>query len=77
MVINRLLLSCNSMTKKVCPLEKRCLSYDDKSVSKYASLLSIIGLADFETKLDELNYKVNSKDTLKNKECFTKRKRHP
>ena len=49
--LNRHLLTCNSKTVDVYPPEKSYLSFDDKKAAKYACPLSIIGFADFETKM--------------------------
>ena len=72
--LNRHLLSCNSITLEVYPPEKSYLSFDDKKAAKYASPLSIIGFADFETKLDGNYCKDDFKDALKSEESFTERK---
>ena len=72
--LNRHLLSCNSITLEVYPPEKSYLSFDDKKASKYASPLSIIGFAYFETELDGNYCKDDFKDALKSEESFTERK---
>ena len=72
--LNRHLLTCNAPTKEVYPPENSYISYDDKKAAKYASPLSIMGFADFETKLDGGNSKDDLADALKSKESFTDRK---
>ena len=59
--LNRHLLICNSITKEVYPSPQTFISFDDKKAAKFASPLSIIGFADFEAKLDSLDYD-NNKD---------------
>ncbi len=55
---NRHLLLCNALTKEEYPAPGTFLSYDDIKAAKYAYPLSIIGCADFETKLN-INENVN------------------
>ena len=50
------------------------MSFDDNKAAKYASPLSIIGFADFETKLDGNYCKDDFKDALKSEQSFTERK---
>jgi len=50
--LNRHLLTCNALTKEIYPPENSYISYDDKKAAKYASPLSLMGFAEFETKLD-------------------------
>ena len=72
--LNRHLITCNALTKEVYPPENSYISYDDKKAAKYASPLSIMGFADFETKLDGDSSKDDLADALKSKESFTNRK---
>ena len=72
--LNRHLLTCNALTKEVYPPENSYISYDDRKAAKYASPLSIMGFADFETKLDGDSSKDDLTDALKSKESFTDRK---
>ena len=72
--LNRHLLTCNALTKEVYPPENSYISYDDKKAAKYASPISIMGFADFETKLDGGNSKDDLADALISKESFTDRK---
>ena len=76
-VLNRHLLTCNAVTKEVYPPEKSYLSFDNKKAAKYSSPISIMGFADFETKLDDINCKDNFVDALNSKESFTKKKKYP
>ena len=62
--MNRHLLTFNSITKEVYAPENSSLSYDDKQAAKYASPLSIMGVVDFETKLDGNNSRDDFKDAL-------------
>ena len=73
--LNGHLLTCNDLTKKVYPPENSYISYDDKKAAKYASPLSIMGFADFETKLEGCSFKDDLTDALKSKESFTDRKK--
>ena len=72
--LNRHLLTCNALAKEVYPPEHSYIPYDDKKAAKYASPLSIMGFADFETKLDGGNSKDDLADALISKESFTDRK---
>ncbi len=54
-VLKRHLLICNSTTKEQFPPPNTFLSYDNKKAAKYASPISIIGFADFESKLKKLD----------------------
>ena len=73
--LNRHLLLCNALTKEEYPSPGTFLSYDDKKAAKYAYPLSIIGFADFETKLNiNENVNVTFEDSLKSNESFTVRK---
>ena len=73
--LNRHLLLCNALTKEEYPTPGTFLSYDDKKAAKYAYPLSIIGFADFETKLNiNENVNVTFEDSLKSNESFTVRK---
>ena len=62
--LNRHLLSCNFTTKDVYLTEKSKLSFDEKNAAKYASPLSIMGFAGFETKLDGKKCNDDFKDAL-------------
>ena len=62
------------MTNEVYPPEKTYLSFDDKKAAKYASPLSIMGFADFETKLESINYNDKLSDVYGKEESFTHRK---
>ena len=42
------------MTTEVYPKEKSFVSFDDKKAAKYASPISIMGFADFETNKNSL-----------------------
>ena len=59
--LNRHLLTCNSMTNELYPPKNSFLYFDDRKAAKYASPLSIMGFADFETKLELINCKDNFK----------------
>ena len=72
--LNRHLLKCNSLTNEVYPPEKSYLSFDDKKAAKYASPISIMGFADFETKLKSINKKGKIEDALNQTKSFTIRK---
>ena len=72
--LNRHMLTCNSMTTEVYPKEKSFVSFDDKKAAKYASPISIMGFADFETKQKFINKEVNLESTLGKMESFTTRK---
>ena len=72
--LNRHLISCNSMTNEVYPPDKTYLSFDSKKAAKYASPISIMGFADFETKLECINSKDKLEDTIEKNESFTIRK---
>ena len=67
------MLTCNSMTTEVYPKEKSFVSFDDKKAAKYASPISIMGFADFETKQKFINKEVNLENTLGKMESFTTR----
>ena len=56
------------------PPEKSYLSFDDKKAAKYASPISIMGFADFETKLKSINKKGKIEDALNQTKSFTIRK---
>merc|ERR1711873_362329 len=71
--LNRHMLTCNSMTTWVYPKEKSFVSFDDKKAAKYASPISIMGFADFETKQKFINKEVNLENTLGKMESFTTR----
>ena len=73
-VLNKHLLTCNLRSKEVYPSENSYLPYDDKKAAIYASPLLILGVAEFERKLDGDNSKDDLEDSLKNKESFTDRK---
>ena len=66
--LNRHLLTCNALTKKVYPPENSYISYNEKKAAKYASPLSIMGFADFETKLDDDSSKDDLANALRSKE---------
>ena len=68
------MISCNSMTNEVNPPDKTYLSFDSKKAAKYASPISIMGFADFETKLECINSKNKLEDTIEKNESFTIRK---
>ena len=72
--MNRHLLSCNSITNEVYPPEKSYLSFDNKKAAKYASPLTIMGFADFETKLVSINQEDKIEDAFDKIESFTIRK---
>ena len=72
--LNRHLLSCNSITNEVYPPEKSYLSFDNKKAAKYASPLTIMGFADFETKLVSINQEDKIEDAFDKIESFTIRK---
>ena len=73
--LNRHLLTCNSKTLDVYPPEKSYLSFDDKKAAKYACPLSIIGFADFETKIVSIDNKDEFKDAFHRLDSFTTRKK--
>jgi len=73
--LNRHLLTCNSKTVDVYPPEKSYLSFDDKKAAKYACPLSIIGFADFETKIVSTDNKDEFKDAFDRIDSFTTRKK--
>ena len=73
--LNRHLLTCNSKTVDVYPPEKSYLSFDDKKAAKYACPLSIIGFADFETKIVSTDNKDEFKDAFDRLDSFTTRKK--
>lgn len=73
--LNRHLLTCNSKTVDVYPPEKSYLSFDDKKAAKYACPLSIIGFADFETKIVSIDNKDEFKDAFDRIDSFTTRKK--
>ena len=73
--LNRHLLTCNSKTVDVYPPEKSYLSFDDKKAAKYACPLSIIGFADFETKIVSTDNKDEFKDAFHRLDSFTTRKK--
>ena len=73
--LNRHLLTCNSKTVDVYPPEKSYLSFDDKKAAKYACPLSIIGFADFETKMVSTDNKDEFKDAFHRLDSFTTRKK--
>ena len=62
------------MTLETYPKPKSFLSFDDKKAAKYASLISIMGFADFETKQDLIDREANLKDSLDKMDSFTTRK---
>ena len=72
--LNRHMVSCNSMTLETYPKPKSFLSFDDKKAAKYASPISIMGFADFETKQDLIDREANLKDSLGKMDSFTTRK---
>ena len=62
------------MTLKTYPKPKSCLRFDDKKAAKYASPISIMAFADFETKQDLIDIEANLKDSLGKMDSFTIRK---
>ena len=52
------------MTNEVYPPDKTYLSFDSKKAAKYASPISIMGFADFETKLECINSKDKLEDAI-------------
>ena len=72
--LNRHMISCNSMTIETYPKTKSFLTFDDKKAAKFASPISIMGFADFETKQECIDREANLKDSLGNKKSFTIRK---
>ena len=62
------------MTNELYPPKNSFLYFDDRKAAKYASPLSIMGFADFETKLELINCKDNLENSFDIKESFTKRK---
>jgi len=73
--LSRHLLVCNALTKEVYPTQKTFLTFDDKKAAKFASPLTIVGFADFESKLDNLNIdKDKLKEALNTSKSFTIRR---
>ena len=68
------MLTCNSVTIEVYPKETNFVSFNDKKAAKYASQISIMGFADFETKQRFINIEVNWENSLGKMETFTTRK---
>ena len=63
------------MTEAVYPAPKTFLEFDGKKAAKFASPMSIMGFADFETKLDSLNNENGDfNDALKSNKSFTNKK---